>query len=137
MNISKGLSMKQIAQFFLEDESPTLRLHATFFKYHNPLGIRLLTRLRLGLSHLNQHRFIHNFDNFINLLCTCVFEIESITHFFLHFYNYICKTLLDNLNLINTNILIFSKTVLTDYFYMDDQFWKSSRIKFRQRLSNI
>ena len=28
---------------------------------HNPIGIRLLARLRLGLSHLNEYRFNHKF----------------------------------------------------------------------------
>ena len=82
----------------------------------DPLGIHLLTRLRLGLNHLNEHRFNHNFDNCINPLCTCTLEIESTTHFFLHchFYRNIQKTLLDDLNEININISNFSETALTD-----------------------
>ena len=30
------------------------------------LGIKLLTKLRLGLSHLRKHEFNHNFQNAIN-----------------------------------------------------------------------
>ena len=30
---------------------------------HNPTGLKLLTRLRLGLSHLNDHKFNHNFKD--------------------------------------------------------------------------
>ena len=52
---------------------------------HNPLGVRSLTRLRLGLSNLNQHKFNHNFKNCINPLCTCSLEIESTSHFFFHY----------------------------------------------------
>ena len=65
------------------------------YNIHDPLGICLLTRLRLGRSHLNEHRFSHNFDNCINPLCTCTLETESTTHFFLHchFYRNIRKTL--------------------------------------------
>ena len=72
--------------------------------------------LRLGLSHLNEHRFNHNFENCINPLCTCTLEIESTTHFFLHchFYRNIRKTLLDDLYEININISNFSETALTD-----------------------
>ena len=86
------------------------------YNIHDPLGIRLLTRLRLGLSHLDEHRFSHNFDNCINPLCTCTLETESTTHFFLHchFYTNIRKTLLDALNEININISNFSETTLTD-----------------------
>ena len=36
----------------------------SIFKIHDPLGIKLLTRLRLGLSHLNEHHFRHNFQDF-------------------------------------------------------------------------
>ena len=32
------------------------------FNLCNFAGLRLLTRLRLGLSHLNKHRFNHNFS---------------------------------------------------------------------------
>ena len=48
------------------------------FGIFNPLGLKLITRLRLGLSHLNEHRFNHNFNNCINPLCTYSLDIESI-----------------------------------------------------------
>ena len=53
------------------------------YKIHDPLGLKLLTRIRLGLSHLNEHRFNHNFDSCINPLCSCSLEVESTKHFFL------------------------------------------------------
>ena len=40
------------------------------YKIHDPLGLKLLTRHRLGLSHLNEHRLNHNFDSCINPLCS-------------------------------------------------------------------
>ena len=36
------------------------------YDIHSPIGIHSLTRLRLGLSHLNEHRFNHNFKNCVN-----------------------------------------------------------------------
>ena len=36
------------------------------YRIHNPVGIRLLMRLRLGLSHLNEHQFRHNFADCVN-----------------------------------------------------------------------
>ena len=86
------------------------------YNIHHALGIPLLTRLRLGLSHINEHRFNHNFANYINPLCTCTLEIKSTTHFFLHFHFYSnsWKTLLDDLHVININIINFSETALTD-----------------------
>ena len=49
----------------------------SIFKIHDPLGIKFLTRLRLGLSHLNEHRFRHNFQDCLNPLCSCSLEVES------------------------------------------------------------
>ena len=39
------------------------------FNYHNPRGIKLLSRLRLGLSHLREHK--HSFQDSLNPLCIC------------------------------------------------------------------
>ena len=59
------------------------QLAAPVYNIHNhPLGLKLLTRLRLGLSHLSEHRFNHNFERCLNLLCTCSLEVKSTTHFF-------------------------------------------------------
>ena len=45
--------------------------HVDTFGIHNPIGMQLLTRLRLGFSHLNEHKFRHNFRDFLNPLCKC------------------------------------------------------------------
>ena len=39
--------------------------HSTnsFFDCRNPKGIKLITRLRLGLSHLREHKFKHSFQD--------------------------------------------------------------------------
>ena len=73
----------------------------------NFAGLCLLTRLQLGVSHLNEHRFNHNFQNFINPLCTCSLEVESTSHFFLHCLhdNYIRENFLNELKSGDENIL--------------------------------
>ena len=48
---------------------------------NNPQGLKLLTRLRLGLSHLRYHKFKHNFLDTINPLCSCGSDIETTLHF--------------------------------------------------------
>ena len=55
-----------------------------FFNCYNHKGIRLMTWLGLGLSHLREHKFNHNFQNCINPLCSCGMDIESTSRFFLH-----------------------------------------------------
>ena len=54
------------------------------YNIHNPNGLKLLTRFRLGLSHLNEHKFNCNFKDCVNPLCSCSLEFELVPHFFLH-----------------------------------------------------
>ena len=86
------------------------------YDIHNPVGLRLLTRLRLRLNHLNEHKFNHNFKSCVNPLCTCSLEIESTSHFFPHCNNYsnIRSALLNELKSLDGNILKFSDTTLTN-----------------------
>ena len=58
------------------------------YSIHNPIGLKLLTRLRLGLSHLNQRIFNHNFQDCVNPLCSCRLLVEFSSHFFLHCYQF-------------------------------------------------
>ena len=54
----------------------------------NAQGLKFLTRLRLGLSHLNKRRFRHNFKDCINPLCSYSLKVENTIHFFLHCQHY-------------------------------------------------
>ena len=69
-------------------------------------GLKLLTRMRLGLSHLADHKFRHNFQDCLNPICSCGQEIETTSHFLLHCLNYRCarKTFFEKINLIDSNI---------------------------------
>ena len=49
---------------------------------HNPIRLKLLPRLRLDLTHLNDHKFNHNFRDCINPLCWCSLSVENNVHFF-------------------------------------------------------
>ena len=53
-------------------------------------GLKLLTRMRLGLSHLADHKYRHNFRDCLNPICSCCQEIETKSHFLLHCLNYRC-----------------------------------------------
>ena len=54
----------------------------SFFDCHSSKGIKLITRLGLGLSHLKEHKVKHSFQNSLNPLCNCDQDIEYSTHFF-------------------------------------------------------
>ena len=57
------------------------------FNINNQLGLKLLERLRIGFSHLKEHKFKHNFQDSVDPLCSYVNDIESAAHFFLHYAN--------------------------------------------------
>ena len=95
----------------------------SFFDCHNPIGIKYITRIRLGLSHLREHKFKHSFQDTLNPICNCGNDVESAIHFFLHCSLYrnerrtllnslvnIDHTLLDNTEFSLTQILLFDNT---------------------------
>ena len=77
------------------------------YRVHNPVGIRLITRLHLSLSHLNEHKFRHNFADCVNPLCSCSIEPETTLHFFLHCCNFlnIRRKLFDKIKLLDETLL--------------------------------
>ena len=85
------------------------------FNTHNPIGIKLLTRLRLGLSHLNEDRFIHKFQNCADPKCIYSSVNKSTTHFFLrcHFYISVRTTLFDKLKEVVNNLQELSDQAVT------------------------
>ena len=92
------------------------------FDIYSPYGIKLLTRLRLGLSHLFKHNSKHGFNDAINPICICVDGIESTNYFFLHCPEY-CETrqtLFDSIESIDKVLLSQNESLLTHLpFYGD------------------
>ena len=70
-------------------------------------GLKLLTKMRIGLNHLADHKFRNNFQDCLNPICSCGQEIETISHFLLHRLNYRCarKTFFEKISFIESNIL--------------------------------
>ena len=60
----------------------------SLFNCHNPKGINFITRLRLGLNHLREHKVKHSFQDSLNQFCSCGLDIESTAHFPLHCLTY-------------------------------------------------
>ena len=73
---------------------------------HSPKGIKLITRLTLGLSYLHEHKFRHNFQDTLYPICSCGDGIETTIHNLLHCPNYLDerRTLLGNLQNIEEKI---------------------------------
>ena len=60
---------KQIG-FFLK-MTITKKKENSLFYIHNPVGVKLLTLLRLQLSHLNEHTFRYGLEDTIRPMCSC------------------------------------------------------------------
>ena len=84
------------------------------YKIYDPLGIKLLTRLRLGFSHLSEHKFRHNFADSLNPLCYFSLQTESALHFFLRYQNYttLRRALMTDLKNINDAIMSWNESDL-------------------------
>ena len=61
-----------------------LPLENGIFNIFDPEELKLLTRLRLGFSNLNEHRFRHDFQECLNPLLRCSLETKNNSHCLLH-----------------------------------------------------
>ena len=78
----------------------------SIFNCHSPKGIKLIIRLRLSLIHLREHKFRHNFQDALNPIYSCGYDIETTIHYLLHCPNYLDErgTLFDNIQSIGESI---------------------------------
>ena len=53
------------------------------FGIHDPIDLSYLTQIRVGLSRLNFHKFMHNFRDTVNPMCPTSDGIEDTEHFLL------------------------------------------------------
>ena len=75
------------------------------YQIQHPRGLKLLTRLRFGLSHLPEHKFRHNINDTIDPFCLCgTNSLETSEHSLLHCPTYACLRLKIFDNLRNNNI---------------------------------
>ena len=84
------------------------------YDIHSPLGLHLLTRLRLGLSHLNEHKFNHNFKTVLTHLLLAA-QKQSLHHIFsssVFIIKNIRSSFLNELKFLDGNILNLPDTTL-------------------------
>ena len=82
----------------------------------NNKGIRLITRPRVGMSHLPEYKFKHNFQDCLNPICSCGLDIKSTSHFLLcrPIFNDERYTLLSALKNIDCKLLELTKSSLSE-----------------------
>ena len=81
MNIRNSESLTCFKSKVLKFIHPSVN---SIYLCNNPKGIQLLTRLRLRLSHLEDHTFKHNFQDTLNRICNCSEDIETLCHYLFH-----------------------------------------------------
>ena len=95
------------------------------FNINDSVGVKLLTRLRLGFSHLREHKFRYGFRDILNPLCPCSIETETTAHYFLrcHFYNANRSALMNELNEVDTSFSTLNENKFIHLiFYGSDKF---------------
>ena len=104
-------------------------------------GLKLLTRLRVGFSHLKEHELKHDFQDTLNPLCPSSLEAEDIYHFFMRCQNFSNQqnVLFDDLNSINSEILKVKirlsenkseNKIVQVFFFGDKRFSKDMNFRF-------
>ena len=92
------------------------------FIINDSVGVKLLTRLWLGFSHLCEDKFRHDFRDH---LCPCSIETETTAHYFLHchFYNANSSALMNELNEIDSYFSTLNENKFVDLIlYGSDKF---------------
>ena len=79
----------------------------SLFSIYFPLGVKLLTRLKLQFSHINEHKSRHGYRDTINAMCACGSAVKTTEHFPLrcNLYFPLRLKLFENLENLDTSFL--------------------------------
>ena len=104
---------------------------SNIYNIFDPIGLKLLTRFRLGFSHLNEHKFRHDFQDCLNPLCLCNFEIEDTTHYLLHcqYFSEHRINLINSVNSVFDNFESFSDNNKRDILLYGDRRFDTNKNK--------
>ena len=125
LNIRYSESLNIFQKRFLKFIRPS---GSSVFNCHNLRGVKLLTRLRLCLSHLREHKFKHGFQDSLSPICSCGNDVETSTHFLLYCPHYsnersnFLNTIRNiSRNIFDKNDLQITETLLYGDSSLDDQ----------------
>ena len=92
----------------------------SLFAIHDPVGVKLLSRLRLKFSHLNEHAFRHNFKYASSPMCDCGSETKTTDHFFLRcpFFAENRQKLLNNLFKIDVSLKKLNDEIISFFYFV-------------------
>ena len=94
----------------------------SIFNCHNPKAIKYLSRIRLGLSHLREHKFKHSFQDTLNPVSACGSDIETPCHYLVSctIFDAERNTLLNNVRQIARSILNLNHSQITHVLLYGD-----------------
>ena len=92
----------------------------------------IFSTLRLGYSHLNEHRFWHNFQDYFNPLCSCSLEIKDTSHYLLLFHHVLphCVDLMNSVKSVCDNFESMPDNVKKNLLLFVDSRFDETKIKF-------
>ena len=99
----------------------------SIFNCHNPKAIKCLSRIRLGLSHLREHKFKYRFQDTLIPTCGCGSDIETPCHYLIScpIFDAERNTLLNNIGQIATCILNLNHSQITHVLLYGDSSLKN------------
>ena len=99
----------------------------SFFNCHNPKAIICLSRIRLGLYHLCEHKFKHSFQGTLIPICACGLDIETTCHYLIScpIFNAELNTLLSNIRQITPSIFNLNHSQIAHVFLYGDSSLKN------------
>ena len=125
-NLSEELQkIKLTVQFKTKILSFIRSKENSVIKIHDINGIKLLERLRLHFSHLNEHKFWHNFRATIDPMCSCSLEPETTLHYLLrcNLYSDLRTELLNDICALNPTLKnLFHEKLLIILLYGSEDF---------------
>ena len=128
-------SFKRALFKFFRPSTPSI------YKVHDSKGVTFLTCLRVGLSHLKEHKFRHKFLDTTDFFCSCPTNyIENTENYLLQCSNYSnqCLILFNDLLRQSIAVLPYSVTNLCRIFvYGDSQLSDFTTMLLLVQLSNI
>ena len=118
---------KRILSFILSGH------HYSTFNCHNPRGIKIQSRLRLGISYLRENKFKNSFQDSLNPFYSCgKSEVETSSHYLLHCSKYLEErlALLNTIRNIDMSILQLSDSKFTSVLLFGDTSFDNNKNTF-------
>ena len=100
------------------------------YDINDTMGIKLITLVRLGFSHLREHKLKYNIQDTLNALCSCSTEVESTSHYFLlcHFCDALRATVMNDLR--NIAFLHLEMKILQISYFTVIRYMMPKQIKY-------